>query len=71
VEEAAFGPAPHRQAVDGYIELQHSRSAFARARMAGEADAFAEELLAMLRPYADDGVVSYGFEARVAFLQPL
>jgi SAM-dependent methyltransferase len=71
VDEAAFGPEPYRQTVEDYIELQHSRSSFARTRMSDETEAFGEELRAVLRPYADGGVVTYGFEARVAFLQPL
>jgi hypothetical protein len=64
-----FGPEPFTQSADDYIELQHSRSAFALHRMeasrAAEFDRLVREILA---PHARDGMVTYQFSAPVVFL---
>ena len=61
-------PARFRQRVEDYIELQHSRSAFARYRMdAARAQAFDDALLALLEPYASEGYVMYDTTATLAW----
>ncbi|HEX5479155.1 MAG TPA: class I SAM-dependent methyltransferase [Dehalococcoidia bacterium] len=68
----ATPPVPFRQSVEHYIELQHSRSSFARYRI-GEKKAaeFDAALRRMLEPYADDGVIEYAFSVPYAWGRPL
>lgn len=68
----ATPPAPFRQSVEDYVELQHSRSSLARYRIGEEkAAAFDAALRRMLAPYADDGMVEYGFSVPYAWGRPL
>ena len=71
VEEFATPFAPHRTTVDDYVELQHSRAAFARHRMTpGRAEEFDAAVRRMLAPHASDGSIEYGAAANVIWGRP-
>ena len=68
----ATPPTPFRQSVEDYIELQHSRSSFARYRVGEEKAAeFDAALRRMLEPFADGGMVTYAFSVPYAWGRPL
>jgi len=65
-----FGPEPFSQTVDDYVELQHSRGAFALRRMGAKRSAeFDHALRAILADYAVDGRVTYDFSATARFFR--
>jgi SAM-dependent methyltransferase len=65
-----IGPEPFTQSVDDYVELQHSRSAFALHRMAPERAAEFDTLVReIVGPYATEGQITYQFSAPVVFLE--
>jgi hypothetical protein len=65
-----FGPEAFTQTVDEYIELQHSRGAFALRRMgSSRVLEFDRALRAILENYAVDGSVTYDFSATVRFFR--
>jgi len=63
-----FGPERFTQTLDEYVELQHSRGAFALRRMGTKrALEFDHALRDILNGYAVDGNVAYDFSATVRF----
>jgi SAM-dependent methyltransferase len=64
-------PQTYRQSVDSYIELQHSRGAFARYRMGeSRAASFGASVRRLVEPYAVAGVIEYEFAATVVYGRP-
>jgi trans-aconitate methyltransferase len=57
----------HEQRLEHFIELQHSRATWARARMGSLAAAMDEEMRALLEPHASDGVVHYTLTTHVTW----
>ncbi len=71
-ERITTEPRAFRQRVDDYVELQHSRAAFARYRMgAARAAEFDAALRRLLGPYAEDGCVVYGTTVLLGIGRPV
>jgi SAM-dependent methyltransferase len=69
---AETAAAPHRQAVDDYIESFHSRNGFSRARLpAGRAREFDDKLETLLGRYCPDGTVRLPVQARIVWGRPV
>ena len=73
MEGRASTPAvAFRQSIDDYVELQHSRSAFARYRIGPEkAAGFDAALRTRLAPHAREGTLAYAFSVPYAWGRPL
>ena len=68
--ERTFG-SEFSQRVEDFIECQHSRATWSRANLGPDLTArFDAELRAMLRPYAADGLLTYGTRAEVVWGRP-
>lgn len=71
-ERRVMPPVPFTQSVEDYVELQHSRSSFARHRMSREAAAqFDETLREAIARFATGGSVTYDFSVDVAWGRPV
>ncbi|TAK71000.1 MAG: class I SAM-dependent methyltransferase [Dehalococcoidia bacterium] len=66
------GPEPYERTTDEYIIALHATAGLARERMApGAASAFDEEVLRLVEPFAEDGLLQLTASADVAWGTPL
>ena len=59
----------HKQSIDSFIECQHSRASWSRARMS-RAEDFDRELASLLEPHSDGGQLCYAVQTRLVWGRP-